>query len=349
MPRIVISLSLLLSVAAGAQAPQLTSLSTFGCESCSGPALFGGIRAISVAADGHIVVADKSAPIIRIFDSSGRSIASFGRDGNGPGELRNPIAIVVRSDRGVDVVDLGRRALVRLDPSGRDRGLVPIDGFPTAASVSPANGMALIGITGPRSPSMRILRVNGDATLSDLLRADAQEFPSRRMQNVSTLSIAMAPDGSFAVGDGEGEYLVRRYAPNGAFLSEIRRTVQKVKRTPAEIEELARRQADELARMQALLGRSPSSTAPSTATIPQERNYFDPDALGFDEKGRLWVRVERGTQSETVFDVFDASGRYAGEVKLDLRIAGFALGAGMLATVAANRNGVEQVVLWRVE
>jgi hypothetical protein len=71
--------------------------------------------------------------------------------------------------------------------------------------------------------------------------------------------------------------------------------------------------------------------------------------MKFDEKGRLWIHVQRGAPWETVFDVFDSSGSYAGEVKLDRRIKDFALGAGMLAAVAESATGAEQVVTWRIQ
>jgi hypothetical protein len=61
------------------------------------------------------------------------------------------------------------------------------------------------------------------------------------------------------------------------------------------------------------------------------------------------VRVDRGPLEATTFDVFDASGRYLGEVSVQARVRGFALGAGMLAGVTLDDFDVPRVTLWRVE
>jgi hypothetical protein len=70
--------------------------------------------------------------------------------------------------------------------------------------------------------------------------------------------------------------------------------------------------------------------------------------LRFDDSGRLWIHVQRGAPSETVFDLFDASGAFIGEVKLNRNIRDFALGAGMLAAITESAGGAEQVVTWRI-
>jgi hypothetical protein len=331
-----------------AQAPRLTHVSTFGCESCSGPSLFTRIQAISVGPAGEIIVADNSDPMIRVFDAGGRPAASFGRAGSGPGELRSPIALARHADRSFTVVDLGRRAVLRMDSSGSDRGITQLDGFPTAASFAPGGGMALVGITSATSPSLRLLRVAMDGRATEPLSIGAGEFPQRQMHDASGLSIALAADGSIAVGDGAGAYVVRRYSANGTYAGEIRRDVARVKRTPEEIQALAEARAGELTKMQQMTGRN-LAAAVSTTGIPPERNYFNAYGLQFDERGRLWVRAERGAAGNTVFDVFDANGRFLGEVTVNRAVRDFSLGAGMLAGVTMNADSVAQVSVWRVE
>jgi hypothetical protein len=345
-------LLLLVASSAHTQPPRLTPLTTIGCESCGTTALFTRIRALGISPAGEILVVDNTAPLIRIFTLAGQPRTSLGRAGDGPGELRNPIAIARRPDKSFEIVDIGKRALLRLDSAGNDRGLSQFDGFPTTASFAPRNNFALIGITGPRTPDVRIVRVTPENRTTEIMQAGMKEFPLRPPNNPDGISIAVADDGSFALGDGAGEYVIRRYAADGSFRGEIRRDVAKVKRTPEEIRELAQRRDGELAKMQEMMGRSGRAAAPMpghTDGIPLERNYFDPDALRFDEKGRLWVRTERAPPGSTIFDVFDSAGRLMGEVRLGHTIRDYALGTGMLAVVTTNGNGFEQVVVWRAE
>jgi hypothetical protein len=333
---------------AHAQAPTLAPVAAFGCENCSDLTLFAGISALAVGPAGEILIADRSAPLVRIFDSQGRSLSSFARSGSGPGELRSPIALARRADKSVHLVDLGRRAVISFDSSGAARQSVQIDGFPTVASFAARDGSVVVGLTGPMNPTMRIVRISDSGKVSPLFEAGERDFPARGAHGMATLSIAVAPDGSFVVGDGAGEYLIRRYSSTGALLSEIRRDIAKVKRTQAELQEMARRRSDEIAKMQAMLGRGGAAPAADVSGIPVERNYFDPYALQFDERGRLWVRAERGSSSDTVFDVFTAAGVYSGELRVDAKIGDFALGAGLLAAVVKSQGGAEQVRVWRV-
>jgi hypothetical protein len=118
---------------------------------------------------------------------------------------------------------------------------------------------------------MRIVRIAGDAGPVELLRAGATEFPLRR-SDMATLSIALAPDASFVVGDGAGDYLVRRYSAEGKLLGEIRRAVAKVRRTPDELMAMAIRKSEEIGKMQALMGRPTAAPPVSTEGIPVERD-----------------------------------------------------------------------------
>jgi hypothetical protein len=81
----------------------------------------------------------------------------------------------------------------------------------------------------------------------------------------------------------------------------------------------------------------------------RERNVFNIRALAFDERGRLWLRVERGPLEATAFDVFDGAGRYLGAVRVAARVRDFALGAGMLAAVTLDELDVSRIAVWRVQ
>lgn len=79
-----------------------------------------GIRDVAVTADGEVWVLSRHDPFIRRF-SAGRLVASFGRQGEGPGEFRAPWSFV-RGDHLIPprVFDPGGRLIVRLDTAGRE-------------------------------------------------------------------------------------------------------------------------------------------------------------------------------------------------------------------------------------
>ena len=335
------------SSSALSQLPKLTPLARIGCESCSGDSLFTGIHAVSVASDGRIVVADKTAPRIRIFDRMGKLAQSFGRSGNGPGEFQLPVAVWL-SQASIEIVDMTLRRLSRFSAAGEHIASIPLGGFANMGAASPAGQHALVSITAPRAPVLSILRATGNTT-DEVARVGDADFPSRPAGNPETLSLAVAPDGSFAVGDGRGAYVIRLYRSNGSFVREIRRDIAKTLRTDEEMRAEGEKRNSRLAAMQTKLGaESRSGGAVVLPPIPRERNHFDTFALRYDEAGRLWVRVERAPVGKSMFDVFDASGRYVGEIIVSAHVRDFALGAAMLAGVVLDDSGVERVQIWAV-
>ena len=339
----------LIAATATAQPPRVTSLAQFGCESCTGPQLFTRIQALAVSADRRIVVVDQSEPRVRIFDAAGRAERSFGRTGQGPAELQTPMGVSIAGDGNVEVVDMSRRRLIRFGARGEDGGSVALGGFANNGAFAPHGGHALATITAPGAPGLRLVRVTGDKPV-DLLEVGNVDFPQRPPGNIEALSVAVAPDGSFVVGDGVGAYLIRKYRSDGTPAGEIRRAIPRVRRTPTEIRaENDRRAARMGAMRQGRMGGAPAGdhgAAPRTSL--DERSWFESAALQFDEKGRLWVRAERNVPGRTVLDVFDPAGAYLGEVVIPAAFRDFALGAGILAAVVQDDLGVERVHLWTV-
>src|SRR5688572_30461181 len=73
-----------------------------GCVDCAGPEMFAGIQAIGVG-NGRVIVADRAAPYLRVFDLNGKTLKAFARKGNGPGEQQLPIHVSPRAGNGIEV------------------------------------------------------------------------------------------------------------------------------------------------------------------------------------------------------------------------------------------------------
>lgn len=86
--------------------------------------MFGSVRGFAVAPDGGIFVYDAQVPALRKYAPDGTYVATFGRQGGGPGEYR-------RSDGGVAVLPDGRIAL--RDPGNARMQLYTADGEPAGS------------------------------------------------------------------------------------------------------------------------------------------------------------------------------------------------------------------------
>lgn len=340
---------LVLPATAAAQVPRLSPVGLFGCDDCTGPAQFATVHALGVTADTLIVIADADRPLIRIFDAHGRFRQGFSRTGDGPGELRLPIGIGM-VDGSLVAVDMRGQRVTRFASDGRTLGTSRINGFPSAAAFPPHGGTPVIVLATFTEAQTTIARLHGDSVVA-LRTVGAAEFPERAPDSFDLLPVAAAPDGSFAIGDGIGAYRIQVFRPDGVPLRTITRDVQRARLTAGQMQELREQRDRSLSHARARAAAESRSPAASFTPPPvhNERNFFHLGALAFDELGRLWVRVERGPLTQSTFDVFDAAGRYLGEVRLAARVRATAFGAGLLAAVVLDELDIPRIGVWHVQ
>jgi hypothetical protein len=342
------SFLLFLSAQASAQtAPvRLEPTARIGCVECDGPQLFSAIQSLSMG-NGRIYVGDRTAPFIRVFDTSGRLVRAFGGQGNGPGELQLPIHVGIRKNGAIEVFDMRQLRFTRFDSTGTAGATRSVSGFAAVVVSAPNANETYLMTTDFRTqdqPLQRMADGSRETTPVTTLKADFPKLQPGEMAR--TPSIAMRPGGGFAVGDGVAEYRIRRFDAAGKSIGDIVREIPKVRKTAAEIEEEKARVQRNLTRMRAMA--RAEGGAPSEYTPKPERNHFNMDALQYDEQGRLWVRTERGGLNATVFDLFDPSGKYLGQLRVNARIGVYALSGGLLAAKVLDENEVEFVWVYRI-
>jgi hypothetical protein len=76
---------------------------------------FYGLRDVDADADGNLWVLDGGNHRVQVFDREGRFARSFGREGQGPGELTRPSWLIVAGDRVVIEADSARLSVFDLD------------------------------------------------------------------------------------------------------------------------------------------------------------------------------------------------------------------------------------------
>ena len=106
---------LALSIAAeagGQQAVPLAHRSSF-------PESFGFLQAVREMPDGRVMAADPLGGTLTLLDLARGTATSLGREGQGPGEWRQPDAVLPLPGDSTLLVDLGNMRLSVLDPDGR--------------------------------------------------------------------------------------------------------------------------------------------------------------------------------------------------------------------------------------
>lgn len=343
--RIVIILLLFAAARAHAQSlPRLEATARIGCATCEGPAAFAGIQRLVVDPAGNIHVLDSAEPYVRVFTAKGEPVRTFGKRGGGPGEFRLPAFMAVTHDGSYSIVDIRSRRLSRLSADGTELSAVTFRRFPVAAA---AWGDTIwLATTDFVTPTLTIERWTGGDTILPV-RSLGPDSPRRDETTPSSIvALAASPDGGFAIGDGATFYRIGVYDATGNRTADITRDVARLKRTPAELEAEEARLARAASRMEAMRRAEGGSAA--TVRVPELKQHFLSDALVYDARGRLWVRTERGSRDDVVFDVFAPDRRYLGEVRAPGRMRNFAIGQDLLAGVVYDADEAQYVQVCRI-
>jgi hypothetical protein len=339
-------------VPAGAQQaiPRLVETMVIGTSSREGPDLFAQIQNVTLGPQGEVFVLDSAAPRIRVFDTRGRCLYQVGRDGEGPGETRLPIACAVADDGSFRILDMPLNRITSFAAGGSFIGTRPISGNRmlalNSADFDPLSGILFLVHLDFRVSGTVISRLNpSEGEMQEYLKME--DWPLQPNGSRALFyPIAAGPGGLLAVGDGTSTYEIRIYSPDGHLLRTLGRNVERTNKTADEIafEEAAATRGAALARRE-----SGGRSAPPRPVINPLKPFFYGYALGFDKTGRLWVNTGRGDVSRTVFDLFDPEGVFLGEVTTPRMIRPFDLRGERLVGAGFTEEGVPVVTLYHIQ
>lgn len=322
-----------------AQIPALEFERDIGCAFCDGPELFGSVQGVSLSADGTIVVMDAGAPMIRIFAVDGRSLGTLGREGDGPGELRLPLAAARRADGGLVVVDLGQKRVTRFEPSGEVEGVASFNAFPAGAGFAEDTGRLLVTTTDFRG-GLSLLALDAPTGGLDTVLA---RVPFLEGDGMRFIAPAVRRDGGFAFGAGEEEYRIAVYGPDAELEMPIARDVERRPRTGEEIDAARERRY-----MSGGSARAEGGRPRGIDVDPLQPHFSNLTALEFDDTDRLWVRTSRGPAGSTTFDIFDPRGRYLGETTVAREVGVYAVTGEWLAGLVRDETDIQRIAIWRL-
>lgn len=328
------------AVASAQEASLARVVSRIGCEDCSGPSLLTDVRDLALA-HGHVYVVDGAAPHIRIFDLSGRSVRAFGRVGDGPGEFRFPIHLNVRPDGQLEVFDARHSRLSRFTATGVQQAprMIGLGQFPVLTSnIRNADVFVVASTIG--DTVQRVLRVSPDSLKPANVSIGKPLSLTIREGHVVRPGLAARPGSGLAIGNGTDDYRILVLRADGSAESAISRTIERVRKTAAELE--ADRRVSDMLR-QRMRRHVPDASLPRPSRDEFRRHFT---ALAYDDAGRLWVRTQRRIDV-TVFDVFDAQNEFLGEYIVPDIVGAFAVGSGVIAVAVTDDIGVPYVVLYR--
>ena len=272
----------------------------------------------------YIVGFKNEGNFIYRFDSSGRLLGSFGRRGQGPGELQWPFLSGIVSTGRIALTDNMHKFIV-YDLNGKVLQETRLLRQP-AQHIDPlGNGKYLI--YGPRldlkaSPAYVDALTLCDSEFAELKILDRFEYNMDNSQQVPYFMWRVSGDRIFIVNQTRG-YEIWVYDFDGNLLRKIRKEYRPIRVT------------DEI--KEAILGPDYRRSG-----IPQDKYFLDPlpplNQFFADDKGRIFIMTYEPGQNagEYIWDIFNPDGVFVGRKALNILWAG--LYRGPRYTFVKNGN-----------
>jgi hypothetical protein len=269
------------------------------------------ISALDVLKDGTVYVLDTKDSRVKVFDSKGKFLRAFGKAGQGPGELNQPVGILITPENEVLVEDAlnQRLAIFALDgtfsrhiSTGKALGLSGIRMDSLGRIVARSMGL---GEAGKMSMDVKTY----DKDLNPKIKLTSFEFPislQAKINPFSAMNLNYELDGQgFLYFNGQRGYEIKVLSFEGQLLKTIGREYDPVA--------IIQKDKDEM------LALIPNVSGVNVKDMILFPDYFPPFGnFVLADEGRLLVRTyEKGrAKKEYYWDVFDAEGRYIAKVPI---------------------------------
>jgi hypothetical protein len=310
---------------------------------------------VGVGTQGEIAILNRQAYEVSTFNADGSFLASYGRRGAGPGELRYPSSVAVAPDGDVLVYDFGKQALVPFGADGTILGerrlSVPFNG---ADMVATASGIIILSRSAPTGEGRSVSRV---LYLSP--RDTVQLGPSAesrvKMVTYESCGVSLRQPPLFSPDLVWGSNGVRTaVAPGPDYTIWVfdDTTVTQVIRRDMEPEPVTRDvAAREVGEGERWTVGSRDCLVPVDEVLEQ-RGYSATvplvEAITVAPTGALWVKRRRPGTQERSIDIFDADGTYVGTATPTPPFPVRFLPDGRALTIESDTFDVQTVDVYRV-
>jgi len=330
-----------------------------GAVEGTGPEVFEGISALEIDPRGRVYVLERTARTVKLFDSAGVHLRTFGREGGGPGELADPIGLALDPDGRLWVVDPGNGRYTVYDSTGGHVATHPrpVPGYSVPWPGRFARSGVLYDLSVQYGEDLDRERELLGLRLSDEGLAGTEtvpvppspfspedrQFTFRIEGGMMAVSVPWAPnlvwwldpEGFFWYGRSDRYRIVQRTLM-GDTVKVVERDWDPVPVTEREVEEHP-----------TLAGLREEGVTPDLSRIPDVKPAFR--ALRADGEGYLWVATHHPARSEgdASVDLFDPDGRYLGVLELPFDLRRAAIRHGRICGPEADELGVSRLVCLR--
>ena len=311
--------------------------------------------------DGRIVVANAGSAELRMFDASGAHLASWGGQGEGPGEfgLGGPSGVGRWPGDSISASDTPARRVSVFDANGehgrtfslpvpywRLIGVLP-DGklfVGTVSSFRPPDGEFPDGVA-RIDLEYGIVAADGSDHSTLGTHPGAEWAASAENLSVRPHPFSRSPIyavwGDLVVIGANDRYEIRAYTTDGLLARIVRREHDVRRPTRADLDAYHAR------RYESLSGQERSAALSAVADMALTEAFPAFNTIRVDDLEYLWVEEYRRLgETDRVWTVFDPTGRVLGLLETPPGLRIFEIGPDYLLGATYDELGVEYVQLW---
>jgi bifunctional DNA-binding transcriptional regulator/antitoxin component of YhaV-PrlF toxin-antitoxin module len=269
--------------------------------------IFSEISSIAVDDEGNIYLLDGKENKILVFDKKGKYLKSFGKKGQGPGEMGGPSGIHLTPAKELLVDDSLNRKLIFFSLDGkflRNISTATFFGLGGVELDSQGNMIAQVVIFANNKINREIKKFDKD--LNPLFTVANYDFPNIMAGKINPFSVLtiyrVGKDGTIFISNLD-QYEIKVLNSEGKVIKRILKEYEPVKTTEEHKKEMLERIPPDFPFRDRL---------ELPKALPPYRDFF------LDEQGRIFVKTyEIGkTKEEHFFDIFDAAGNYIARLAL---------------------------------
>ena len=294
-----------------------------------GEYLFGMIIDTMADAEGNVYLLDYQMGQVEVFAPDGGHLRTLSRQGDGPGEVRVPVAMTMMGDDTLGLVEIFPAKIKKLTLDGEPAGTLTLTseegaqtGFNFAIGCRYRSGVLMLAgmrgspVEGGQKRSHYVARFADTGvemvrfrTADTVLQFNPPLFREDELLPPFWFGNALGPDGKTYIASSRDEYEIEVYAPDGSLERVFTR----------EFENRPRDSRD-FSRMKAMV-KAWYTNFPME--VPCEFADHDPtiSEIFVDADGIVWVQHNRSRHDlpdgvMLTYDTFDAEGRYLREVSV---------------------------------
>ncbi len=279
-----------------AQEVKLTEELCIGHDAPEGEYVFAALRALQVDDAGDIIVLDSKDNLIKVFNPDGHLIHTFGKHGQGPGEIQSPNRLYLKDGKLIALMDSGNNRYSLYSKSGECLKEIDMGKYRVFRTIPDSRDYVYgdrLEFSGDPIPSAQLLRISPDFNDAEII-VEYQIVSRFGIFGAvfDRLAYAVASDDRFLWGRST-KYVIHILNPDG---EEIRRIQKNYAAVPISDEE------------KKVLGERYTLDGDIKSLPNQYPPFF---YFICDDLGRIYVRTyERNEKGWLGYDIFDEEGRF---------------------------------------